>query len=133
MAERRPTNADLDGVCGTFQDFWDRAAIRNSPRDSDRQVAIWGAAADVTVDIIVPRQLILIIARRIGRGRVHVVMIEGEEIETEPKLFHLRGAFDSLRACFRARESGQQQTRENGDDRDDHEQLDQSESPLEGR
>ena len=58
-------------------------------------------------------------------------MIEREEIEPEPKLFHLGGAFDSLRPRFRARQSGQQETGEDGNDRDDDQQLDQSKGPLE--
>ena len=128
----RPTDADLNRVRGTFQDFGNGAPIGNAAGDADNQVGIRRAASDVTVEIIVPRQLILIIARRVGCGRVHVVVIAREEIEAESELFHLRGAFDSLRPRFRAGEGGQQQTGQNGDDGDDDQQLDQSEGPAGG-
>src|SRR5437762_680301 len=83
------------------------------------------------MNIIVPRELILIVAGGISSGRVHIIVVGGEKVKAESELFHLRGAFEPLCAGFAAGKGGQQQTGEDGNDRNDDQQFDQCKGSLE--
>src|SRR4051812_49938931 len=74
LAVSRPSDADLNGVCGTLQDPGNGAFVRNSAGDANQQIGVGSAAADVAMDVIVPGELILVIAGRVGGGRILIVV-----------------------------------------------------------
>ena len=82
------------------------------------------------MDVIVPGELVLVITGGIGGGRDLIVVVGGPEGKAEAELLRMVHAFDALRATLGAAERGQEQAGENGDDRDDDEQLDEGEGEL---
>jgi len=82
------------------------------------------------MDVIVPSELILVIAGGVGGGRDLIIMVGGPKSEAEAELFQVVSAFNALSAGLGAAEGGQEQAGENGDDGDDHEQFDESEGEL---
>jgi hypothetical protein len=72
----------------------DRSAM--PPEYAHDQIRFRGRPADIGVDVIVPRQLVLVVAGGEGGRRVLVGVIAGEQTEPEPQLFHLGRALQPL-------------------------------------
>ncbi len=126
-AEGGVVDADLDLVGGAFEDLRDKAGAGDGAGDADDEVRFGGGAADVAVDVVVPGELVLVIARCVGGGGVLVFVVAAPEGDAEAELFELGGALDALGAGFGAGEGGEEEAGEDADDGDDDEQLDEGE------
>src|SRR5207244_3053038 len=101
LAEHRPSDRNLNPISGTFEYLGDGAAIRNAAGNADDQVRLGSRTANIPVQVIVPRQLVLIVTRSISGGWELVIVVRNKEIETKPKLFQLGRTFDSLASGLR--------------------------------
>lgn len=123
----RPVNALLDFIGRALQKLGNATRASEAARNTEDEVRFGSGAADVAMDIVVPGKLVLIIAGGIGGGRNLAVMVGGPHGKAEADLFEVAGALETLRPTFGSGQGGKEQTGKDGDNRDDHEQFDESE------
>src|SRR5207253_2744753 len=75
LAVGGPGNRDRNDVGGASEDFGNAAGIGEAAGNTDDQISVGRAAADVAVDVIVPGKLVLVIAGGVSGGRKFILLI----------------------------------------------------------